>query len=566
MERTYSIIFLIILGISQLFAQDIADSSITNHQSSRASSPNTILTQGDVTSKPRVINMTDLGADPDDEESMVRFLTMSNEYDVEALIVCTSCWKQTQSSTAMLTKILNAYGQVVTNLSVHASGFPSLSYLQSVSKLGQPGFGMANVGVGKDSPGSNLIIAAVDKDDARPVWVNCWGGANTLAQALWKVRNTRTPAEVDRFVSKLRVYDILGQDDAGAWMTKTFPDLFYIRFLSVYSWQPSDSWVATNIQYQGPLGAVYPKRAWAIEGDTPSFLYEYINGPGDPEHVDWGSWGGRCNLTKKSGVRGMTGGASYNEAQYDPYYMFSDAPEDGSSVSRWSTAINNDFAARIDWSVTSNYGDANHFPVAVVNGDSTKQVLRITAEPGSKVDLSAVGSSDPDGNSLLYNWYFYKEGSTFSGSVTIQNYTTAKPTVSVPSNANGSELHIILELRDSGSPTLYAYRRVIIHVAYATGINDIKINGTGTQSAFSMQNFPNPSSEITNINVSLPDGGDLEADIFSLDGRLIENIYAGFLNQGTHILSWSPNSSARGIFICKLKYENHEYCSKIIRN
>jgi hypothetical protein len=244
--------------------------------------------------------------------------------------------------------------------------------------------------------------------------------------------------------------------------------------------------------------------------------------------------------------------------------MFSDAPEGGSSISRWSTAINNDFAARMIWSVSNNYTEANHFPIAVVNGNSTEQVLEINAKPGAKVDLSAVGSSDPDGNSLLYNWYFYKEGSTFSGSVTIQNYTTDKPTVSVPSTANGSDLHIILELRDSGSPTLYAYRRVIIHVAYDTGINDIKLDGT--QSGFLMKYYPNPSSKITNIEVSLPADGDIKADIFSLDGKFVENICLGFLNKGTHILLWKPESSEKGIFICKLRYEDREYCNKIIRN
>lgn len=564
MKKLQYLTFLVIVGINQLFAASANKVTVSNGENGIGFSPKAVSEQAVDMANPRVINMTDLGADPDDEQSMVRFLTMSNEYDVEGLIVCTSCWKQTQSSTAMLDKIVNAYGQVLPNLSVHASRYPSLAYLQSVSKLGQPGFGMADVGAGKDSPGSNLIIAAVDKNDPRPVWINCWGGANTLAQALWKVQNTRSAAEVAQFVNKLRVYDVLGQDDAGAWMTKTFPDLFYIRFLSVYSWQPSDSWVTANIQSQGPLGAVYPTRKWAIEGDTPSFLYEYSNGLSDPGQADWGSWGGRCNPAKKSGVRGMTGGAAYNEVQYDPYYMFSDASEGGSSISKWSTAINNDFAARMKWSVTSNYADANHFPVAVVNGDSTRQVFRITAEPGSKVELSAIGSSDPDGNSLLYNWTFYKEASSFSGYVTIQNYTTATPTVSIPTNANGTELHIVLELRDSGSPTLYAYRRVIIEVGFPTAIRELKLNDS--QSNLIVQNYPNPSREITNIKVSLPSDGQVDATVFSLDGRFVGNIYSGFLDRGTHILSWNPNPSVEGIFVCKLQYENHEYCSKIIRN
>ena len=117
--------------------------------------------------KPRIINMTDLGADPDDRQSMVRFLVQSNEYDVEGLIVTTGCWKKNQSNIKMLNDLLNPYGQVVSNLQVHDPEFPSLADLQSVSALGQRGYGMGNVGSGRDSPGSELVISAVDKDDPR---------------------------------------------------------------------------------------------------------------------------------------------------------------------------------------------------------------------------------------------------------------------------------------------------------------------------------------------------------------------------------------------------------------
>ena len=154
--------------------------------------------------KPRIINMTDLGADPDDEQSMVRFLVQSNEFDVEGLIVCTSCWRKNQSNINMLNDLLNAYGQVVSNLQVHDPDFPSLANLQSVSALGQQGYGMGEVGSGKDSQGSELIISAVDKNDPRPIWICFWGGGNTLAQAIWKVQNTRPSAELQEFISKIR--------------------------------------------------------------------------------------------------------------------------------------------------------------------------------------------------------------------------------------------------------------------------------------------------------------------------------------------------------------------------
>lgn len=65
--------------------------------------------------KPRIITTTDLGADPDDEQSMVRLLVCANEFDVEGLIVSTGCWKKNQSDTGMLDKVVDAYGECSTS-------------------------------------------------------------------------------------------------------------------------------------------------------------------------------------------------------------------------------------------------------------------------------------------------------------------------------------------------------------------------------------------------------------------------------------------------------------------
>jgi hypothetical protein len=144
--------------------------------------------------------------------------------------------------------------------------------------------------------------------------------------------------------------------------------------------------------------------------------------------------------------------------------MYSDAAEGGASTSRWKTAIENDFAARMDWSITGDYSDANHHPIAVVNGDRTRQVLTVSASPGSSVALGAAGSSDPDGDELVYSWYIYDEPSSYSESVTIQDGASPTATVQIPSNAGGQAIHVILELGDTGSPSLTVYRRVIINV------------------------------------------------------------------------------------------------------
>ncbi|MFI1744692.1 nucleoside hydrolase-like domain-containing protein [Thalassobellus sediminis] len=419
--------------------------------------------------KPRVINTTDLGADPDDKQSMVRQLVSANEFDIEGLIVATGCWRKTQSNTTMLDKLVNAYEESYPNLSVHANGFPTPEYLKSISVMGQTGYGMSDVGTGKDSAGSELIIASVDKDDPRPVWVMGWGGMNNAAQAIWKVRETRSPEELKEFLSKLRLFDILGQDDAGAWIAKTFPDVFYIRATGVYGWAPpkNGTYQRDDIQSHGPLGAVYPDTKWATEGDTPAFMHVYPNGLNDPEQIDQGGWGGRFSFEKQAGIRSMSGVKKIEEkgeSKYDPYYMYGNTPEKSKAIKKWNKGYNNDFAARMDWSITSNYEEANHHPIAILNGDKTRNVLTINATAGSNIELNANGSSDPDGNNLSYAWSFYNEPSSYNGDITIPNNTSYSTKLKIPEDAANKNIHIILEVYDDGSPNLYAYRRLIVNV------------------------------------------------------------------------------------------------------
>ena len=399
--------------------------------------------------KARVIHTTDIGADPDDKMSMVRAFALANDVDIEGLIATTGCWKKSRNDATMLDPLVNAYGEVVNNLQVHDPEYPSLEYIKSISVLGQTGYGMGDVGEGKDSEGSNLIIAAVDKDDPRPVWTTCWGGCNTIAQAVWKVQNTRSQADLDKFIDKLRVYDVLGQGTGGTWLAKTFPNLLYIRATQVYSWQPSDGWVDEHVQSHGPLGAAYPDRKWAFEGDSPAIFHVHGNGLHDPDDVSQNGWGGRFTL--KSGVRGMScmGGG---DKQYDPYEMYNEAEE---SINRWKDALQNDFEARMDWSITSNYADANHHPVAVLNGDTGRSVLEMSGS--GSVELSAAGTTDPDGDTLSYNWWIDEDPSTGTGS--ISSATTETTTVSVSSGS----VHVVLEVVDTGSPNLTAYRRMIIN-------------------------------------------------------------------------------------------------------
>lgn len=416
--------------------------------------------------KQRLIVTSDIGGtDPDDEQSMVHLLASSNEIDIEG-IVCGLAWLEGKLGVGVTNAIIDAYGKVLPNLKVHDKEYPSATYLKSILKTGQPHPLMSAVGEGKDSPGSELIIKAVDKDDPRPIWLNVWGGANTIAQALWKIKNTRTPDEVNKFVHKIRVYDILGQDDAGAWIAKTFPDLIYIRNKEVYGWGPSDEWVKNNVQSRGALGAKYPNRVWAMEGDSPAFMHLIANGLNDPNKISQGGWGGRFDLTKVSGIRGMdfVAKSGADEPKYDPYWMFTNTSEGGEAINRWKQQIWNDFSAKMLWSVTNAYKKANHQPLACVNGDCTKQIIEIKAKPNSTIKFDANKSIDSDGDKISYKWFYYKEPSTYKGRLSLSNNESGIIGIAIPENAKGKTIHVILEVSDDGKPNLTAYRRIIIHV------------------------------------------------------------------------------------------------------
>ena len=271
--------------------------------------------------KQRVIILTDIEADPDDTQSLVRLLLYSNEIDIKGIIATTSCWKRTSTSPESIRNVIRAYSKVRSNLIKHESSYPEAEKLLSLVKTGLPKYGLPGVGEGNDSEGSDWIIKVLEEQDDRPLWISVWGGVNTLAQALFKIENTMTEKEADELIAKLRVYTISDQDDSGIWIRNNFPNLFYIvspgddygsatwnainSFIyGIDNVEIGNSWLANNVQKDhGPLGAVYPDVAYGMEGDTPAFLSLIPNGLNEPEHPEWGGWGGRYELYKRNSLR-----------------------------------------------------------------------------------------------------------------------------------------------------------------------------------------------------------------------------------------------------------------------
>jgi len=176
--------------------------------------------------KSRVIILTDVENEPDDSQSLVRLVLYSNVIDIKGIIATTSVHMKSDVHPETIRKVILAYEKVQPNLLKHEAGFPDASSLLSIVKQGIPEYGMGGVGEGKDSEGSEWIIKILDENDPRPLWVCAWGGPNTLAQALFKIRKTRSKSEADKMIRKLRVYTISDQDDSGNWMRKNFLILY----------------------------------------------------------------------------------------------------------------------------------------------------------------------------------------------------------------------------------------------------------------------------------------------------------------------------------------------------
>ena len=441
-------------------------------------------------SKPRIIVLTDISNEPDDEESLVRFLVYSNEFDIEGLVATTSCWLRKGTRVDIIQNHLAAYSRVRVNLLKHASGYPPVEALLKVTCSGQQEFGLDATGAGKSTDGSRLIISAARKDDNRPLWILAWGGTNTLAQALKDAKNELPPADLADLISRLRVYTISDQDDAGPWIRKEFPGLFYIvdpsnpdnqsYFSSVWNgisgdrenktggnfhfYMVDNPWLEQNIiNGHGPLGTCYPRLKYLMEGDTPSFLGLINNGLGWHERPDFGGWGGRYKLYKPYGESRPIW--TSNRENRDAVSL-----EDGrvvvsntATIWRWREHYQNDFAARMDWCIAGEYKEANHNPVVVLNGDKTTSVINIKAKNGEKVRLTSEGTTDPDGNELLLFWWIYPEAGTVSGAVLTGGNGT-DTYVDLSGVKQSGTLHVILQVNDSGTPSLYSYRRAVIEV------------------------------------------------------------------------------------------------------
>ena len=486
--------------------------------------------------KARTVITTD--GEVDDRDSVLRALLYANDMDIAGIVLTSSMYHYAGdeakgiepfrwTGTQWIYDFLDAYAAVYDNLKAHDPDYPEPDYLKSVTHIGN----ISDKGEMEEvTDGSEFLKDLFLDEDPRTLYVQTWGGTNTTARALKSIEEeysgTDQWADIQAKINeKVVLYIILDQDESySEYIAQSWPDLLIINDRSnfwhfAYAWQfHSDElndtlkadWCYPNLaDNKGPLmeyyalmgdgkmidGELYEEQRgtddylaanpnynrydFISEGDSPSFFYLLDTGLRSMEDPSFGGWGGRF---------GQTGDRLYRNTVVD-YNPYSGRYEAQYTLSRWFTDIQNDFAARVDWTLTDDDSAVNHAPsVSVAEG------IDLTAAAGETVTLTAVGE-DPDGDALSYRWWRYFEADTYqdtaftneiveddslgllidltrdlaegelTDTIAITGADQAQMSFTVPEDAkSGDTIHMIAEVQDNGAHTLKHYQRVVITV------------------------------------------------------------------------------------------------------
>lgn len=416
----------------------------------------------------RVIIETDAGGDPDDEQSLVRFLLYANEWDVEGIIANRPTARvgenlnSERTGLGIVRALIKAYGQCYPNLRQHDARYPAPEQLLARTV---PGYADTDEGV-------DLILSAVDRQDQRPVWFSNWGtdrgsAPSCLKRALDRVLRDRGQSGYAAFKSKLRLNSADKFDQHTStllppwrlWVDTHRPEIdgkrWYHQFSAITA-RAGGFDIDSDVRFgHGALGALYPTNTThrQKEGDTMCFLYLIPAGLGDPEEPTWGGWAGRYGRQDS-----FPGKRYYWANQVDAWNGVTNREN---TLARWAAHLQNDFRARMDWCVQPRQ-NANHPPVVNVNGNAALAPVHFFAAAGSNLQLDASTTSDPDNDKLTFDWFYYPEPGTYPEPLALKGTNTPVATLTLPPAAEGQQFHIVLAVTDSGTPPLTRYARAVI--------------------------------------------------------------------------------------------------------
>ena len=304
-----SILLGAVLGMTAMMSAPMANAQIASTTSNGLNYADGWAVKAPI-DKPRIIITTD--PELDDNNSMIRFLLFSTDYDVEGLIYTSSQfhWRGDGKGTLwwvsgreydrpglnfkpmthyrwdegqqFIDDVVNAYEEAYPNLKVHDSRYPTPEYLRSKVAWGNCDF---DGDFSKDTPGSELIKRVLLDDEPGPVFVQAWGGCSTIARALKSIEDiySQQPGydELKKKVSQKLVLCLSGDQDNlyTNYIRPYWPDVKQqptgigapsLSFMSAAAAKTDlhkqiygSEWMNQNILSKGKLGELYPCGAMA---------------------------------------------------------------------------------------------------------------------------------------------------------------------------------------------------------------------------------------------------------------------------------------------------------------
>ncbi len=460
--------------------------------------------------RPRTVITTD--GEQDDENSFIRYLAYADDFDTVGIVYGDSQWhwagdgkgdtfngfggattSYRWNGLTWIQQLIGEYSQEYSDFKSHDSNYPSPQSLLNIVRVGNIDFPGE---MSQDTPGSDLIKQLLLDNVPGPLYLQAWGGLNTITRALAAIQaeyqSTPQWSAIYAKVSQKAIIEASGLQDSPSnlytsYLAVNWPNLRVLNGQGGYAaWayqrvennvpadQPyySGAWMYKYIKSVGPLGkdeftygdglwngdtgytqwdgTSEPEYTFVSEGDDVAYLGLIGNGLQPGPDPTAGGWGGRYTLS--------TGTTNY----------FVDVPgdiyTDGTVKSdydweRWVPDAQNDFASRLLWGVESAQVDKTSEPIIQPDGPSVRGVY-----PGQNVEVSARVSSST-GQKLTSTWSQYRDVGTYPNAVTITPGGGADATVTVPIAAQaGQTIELILSAATNSDPSMTQYERVMLVV------------------------------------------------------------------------------------------------------
>ncbi len=495
-------------------------------------------------------------AEVDDQNSLRHFLFYANEVELQGIVQTSSKFhwvgvpgavkpeKERQDDfegaykemsgpfdapyrwpgTDWMFRVIDDYEKDYPNLCKHAEGYPTPEYLRSITKIGNIGY---EGEMEKPSEGSELIKKHILDEDDRTLYIQVWGGTNTVARALKDIQleyeNTPDWNALHDKITKKVVITACGEQDPAykEYVAEEWPGIQFVKTLQMmsyaYPWfvnpegESKDTLKAEFMtkeiltgksalangyctwldgkHYEGEMDEAQfganpdilntwfgskmglppaNKYDFLSEGDSPTFFVLLPWGMRTLEDFSYGGVGGRYHRVEDYK---NSKGESCNvwDVSKDDYTDRNGNITKQESMWGYVADIQRDFAARVNWAAADSYEKGEHAPKLIIEGG-----IDIEAFAGEEVKISARATDADENLDTNISFRVYRDASSDGVSGAVINVTgneggsgkhSACASVVVPETAAiGDKLHVIITARSNGHYKLAHYQQVIITI------------------------------------------------------------------------------------------------------